>query len=68
MGIQTERLLKYLKRHKKGITALEAWNELSIMRLSARIIDLRRKGHHILTVWEDGVNLYGDLAVMPVIS
>lgn len=37
---QCERLLAYLKRHKKGITVLEAFTELGICCLHKRIAEL----------------------------
>lgn len=45
---QTERLLKYLKKHKT-IQPLEAWTELGIYRLSAQILNLRKEGFNIIT-------------------
>ena len=39
-----------LKRLKQGpITPLQAWTELNILRLSARIYDLREQGVNIVT-------------------
>lgn len=40
---QNAKILKYLQTHKKGLTAVDAWNKFSIMRLSARIWDLREE-------------------------
>ena len=45
---QNKRLLRYLKAHR-SITPLEAIEHLGIMRLGARIFDLRNKGHRIAT-------------------
>lgn len=59
-ALQNDRVLKYLKTHKKGITAKEAVEKLSIMRRSARIKDLRDEGWEIQTIWETGLNYYGD--------
>ena len=42
MKTQNEKLIKYMKTHK-GITALDAFTKLRIMRLSARIWDLRHE-------------------------
>jgi hypothetical protein len=39
---QCQRLLAYLKRHKKGITQLEAFTALGICRLSERVRELER--------------------------
>lgn len=46
MPKQTERLLDYLKEHRR-INPMEAWRELGIYRLGARVFDLRAAGHHI---------------------
>ena len=45
---QIDRLLQYLREYGY-ITPLRALNELGIMRLSARIKELRQLGHHITT-------------------
>ena len=45
---QEARLLEYLQTHT-GIRPLEALNKLGIYRLSARIKDLRDRGHNIVT-------------------
>ena len=45
---QEQRILEYMKTHD-GITTLQAYNDLGITRLSARIFDLRSKGHIIST-------------------
>jgi len=42
---QNERILHYLESGKK-ITPLGAWNRFDCMRLSARIIDLRKLGYY----------------------
>lgn len=44
---QNDRILKYLKTHKKGITALQALNLCGCLRLSGRIWDLRHMGYDI---------------------
>ena len=43
---QCDRLLNYLEAHD-GINPLEAWWELGIYRLGARIFDLRKRGYRI---------------------
>lgn len=45
---QNKRLLAYLIEHQ-SITPLEALRRLGIYRLSARIFDLRERGHNITT-------------------
>ena len=47
---QCSRLLKYLKNHKRGITTYEAFSVLGIHRISARIADLKARGHKIDTI------------------
>jgi len=49
-------ILKYLKKNKKGITALEALYVFGTMRLGARIFDLKEEGYNIdkTMVSEDG--------------
>lgn len=47
---QTQRLLAYLKKHKKGITTMEAFRELGICRLSQRILELEDTVSH--SAWD----------------
>lgn len=47
---QCNRLLKYLKTHKRGITTYQAFEILGIHRISARIADLRQRGYKIDTI------------------
>lgn len=56
---QKERLLFYLKRYG-SITGAEAFDELGIYRLSARISDLRKEGHNIETIYETKENRLGE--------
>lgn len=46
MVSQEQRILSYLKTHK-GITQLDAYKYLGIVRLPSRIFDLKRKGYAI---------------------
>lgn len=46
MNRQSAKVLQYLRTYK-GITSLEAFQELGITRLSARIWDLRHLGYSI---------------------
>ena len=57
--IQKEKLLIYLQKHKT-ITGAEAFGELGIYRLSARISDLRKEGHNIETIYETRENRLGE--------
>lgn len=52
MDKQNERVLQYLKTHKKGITSWDAIMKMHITRLGARIFDLKEKGYNIVTVLE----------------
>ena len=47
---QCNRLLRYLKSHKSGITTYQAFQILGIHRISARVSDLRERGYHIDTI------------------
>lgn len=49
MKSQNEQVLNYMKTHE-GITTLDAFRKLGITRLSARIYELRDKGHIIDSV------------------
>lgn len=55
---QIERVIKYLQDFG-SITPLEALRDLSIMRLGARIWDLRRLGWNIIKEQEYSKNRYG---------
>lgn len=44
---QVDRLISYLKRHKRGITTLEAATKLGICSLQRRIADAWAEGHVI---------------------
>ncbi len=56
---QTDRVLRHLQDYG-SITPVEAMAEYGIMRLGARIWDLKRQGHVIFTERETGVNRYGE--------
>ena len=56
---QTERVLRYMEEHST-ITPLQAQNELGVMRLAARIWDLRHAGHNIVQRSVNGKNRYGE--------
>ena len=47
---QTQRLLSYLRKHKKGITTMEAMRELDICRLSERIRELVNHPTHYIAI------------------
>lgn len=54
---QEQLVLSYMLAHK-GITSMQAYDELGVTRLSAVIFNLRDK-YNILDVWEKSVNRYG---------
>lgn len=51
-------VLKHLKEHG-SLSSLEAMNEYGIMRLGARIWDLRDLGYDIETQTRQSINRYG---------
>ena len=55
---QKEMVLSWLK--KTTIGPMEAMRELGIMRLAARIKDLRDDGHHIEMTWEYVRDRFGE--------
>ena len=56
---QAQKSLRHLDDYG-SITPMEAYQEYGIMRLGARVWDLRAKGHEIATTLEYGVNRYGE--------
>ena len=56
---QKNRVLDYMRNHD-GITSIQAFNDLGITRISARIADLRADGFIIASVRESGKNRYGE--------
>ena len=56
---QCDRILRHLKDYG-SITPLEAMNEYGIMRLAARINDLRAQGIAIESEVKTGKNRYGE--------
>lgn len=56
---QTNRLLAYLKQFK-SITTWEAFQELGITRLSARIYEIKERGYLIKTENITSKNRFGD--------
>ena len=53
------RIIKYMQKHK-GITSQDAFRDLGITRLSARIKELRELGYNISTIMIDGRNRYNE--------
>lgn len=56
---QQKRILEYMVTHG-GITAAEAFRDLGVMRLSARIKEMREDGVDIITQRVEGRNRYGE--------
>ena len=56
---QCDRILRHLRDYG-SITAIEAISEYGILRLAARISDLRRRGHNITGEIVHGENRYGE--------
>ena len=59
---QCERILRHLEDYG-SLTQLEAVQEYGILRLSARIWDLRKAGHEIRQEMVTGRNRYGEKTV-----
>lgn len=56
---QKEKIIKYIKKYK-SITPQDAMFDLGIMRLAARISDLKDDGYNIETEMETGKNRDGE--------
>lgn len=54
---QCDRILRHLRDHG-SITSFEAFSEYGILRLAARIKDLKRRGHNITSEIKHGKNKY----------
>ena len=57
---QRKVVLNHIKKHKKGISSMEAFENFGATRLSAIIFCLREKGYDIETVMVDGKDRYGN--------
>jgi len=53
------RIIQYMKEHG-SISSQDAFRDLGITRLSARIKELRDMGYDISTIMVDGKNRYGE--------
>lgn len=56
---QTSRLLDYLKQFK-SVTTWEAFQELGITRLSARIFEIKEQGYSVKTESVTAKNRFGE--------
>ena len=57
---QVERVLEYLQEGKK-LTCLNAFQELGITQVAARIFELKLKGHEIKTTRKKVTNRYNEI-------
>lgn len=58
---QNEKILRYMKTHKRGITPLEAYEKFGCLRLSGRIYELKDAGYKIMTNIIEVNNRNGEL-------
>ena len=56
---QTSEILNHLKKHKKGLTSMEAFERFGATRLSGLIFQLRKQGHKIKTEYVIVKTRYG---------
>ena len=49
---QCTRLLRHMRKYRRGITSMDAFERYGITRLSGRIWDLRQMGYDIETIRE----------------
>lgn len=59
MKNQKERIIQYIKDFG-SITTKEAFIDLGVSRLSARIADLKDEGYEFTDEWESSKNRYGE--------
>ena len=56
---QKNRIINYIREYG-SISSLEAYQELGITQLGARIDQLKKDGYKFKTEWETGKNRYGE--------
>ena len=56
---QKERIIDYIIQFG-SISSWEAYKDLGITQMGARIDQLKRDGFHFETKWEQGINRYGE--------
>lgn len=56
---QAEMIVEYINKFG-SITSRDAFNDLGVTRLSARIADLKNRGYSIEEVWESSKNRFGE--------
>ena len=57
---QCEKIYKFMKTHKLGITPLQAMDHFGCMSLAQRIYDLRERGYDINSEIVEVKNRYGE--------
>lgn len=56
---QKDRIINYI-REFGSITSLEAYKDLGVTQLGARLKELQEQGYTFTTKWESSQNRYGD--------
>ena len=56
---QKDRIINYIRQFG-SITSKEAYNDLGITQLGARLDQLQRDGFQFVTEWEKGKNRFGE--------
>ncbi len=56
---QKDRILQYI-REFGSISSWEAYQDLGVTQLGARIDELKKEGYEFKTEWESSTNRYGD--------
>lgn len=57
---QEQRVIKWLETHKTGLTQLQAYEYLGIMRLAARVCEIRQKGYDIVSEMVEVTDRWGE--------
>ena len=56
---QKDRILQYIRQYG-SISSWEAYKELGVTQLGARIDSLKKEGYEFRTEWESSINRFGD--------
>lgn len=56
---QAEMIVEYINKFG-SITSRDAFNDLGVTRLSARVADLKSRGYAFEEVWESSKNRFGE--------
>lgn len=64
---QCQRILEYMKLFG-SISTIQAFSDLGVARLAARIHDLKRIGYNITSETKTGVNRFGERTAFKVYS